>query len=189
MMDLRTGAWRREMLDALARPEYRELAWQQLPRIIDASEPVGVLAEHLCTEIGVLPAQAPLVFPTSDDQQAGLVGGGAVDAGQVAIVLGNSAVVNSSADRPLAGGSLDVMRLNWGPYLWMRCYNNGAQFLDPIVGTRPDWKALEKAASGVPPGCGGVSVWPFLVKEPSVGGMGPSVRSPSCAPTAPGARF
>ena len=31
------------------------------------------------------------------------------------------------------------MRLNWGPYLWMRCYNNGAQFLDRVVGTNPDW--------------------------------------------------
>ncbi len=37
-------------------------------------------------------------------------------------------------------GSLDVMRLNWGPYLWMRCYNNGAQFLDRIVGKKPDWE-------------------------------------------------
>ena len=28
------------------------------------------------------------------------------------------------------------MRLNWGPYLWMRCYNNGAQFLDQVVGAQ-----------------------------------------------------
>ena len=34
------------------------------------------------------------------------------------------------------------MRLNWGPYLWMRCYNNGAQFLDRVVGERPDWEKI-----------------------------------------------
>ena len=44
----------------------------------------------------------PLIFPTSDDQQAGLVGGGAVDAGQMAVILGNSAVVNSLV-RAVAG--------------------------------------------------------------------------------------
>ena len=45
-----------------------------------------------------------------------------------------------------ATDALDVMRLNWGPYLWMRCYNNGAQFLDRVVGREPDWAKLEEAA-------------------------------------------
>jgi sugar (pentulose or hexulose) kinase len=61
------------------------------------------------------------------------------------------------------------MRLNWGPYLWMRCYNNGAQFLDRIVGERPDWDALEKAARDAVPGCSGVTVLPFGSPEPSLG--------------------
>src|SRR5207247_6083329 len=133
--------------------------------------PVGPLAEHVGLEAGV--ATRPLVFPTSDDQQAGLVGGGAVDAGQVAVILGNSAVVNSSsADLPRSG-SLDAMRLNWGPYLWMRCYNNGAQFLDRVVGARPDWAALERAARAVPAGSNGVAVLPFVYPEPSRGVAAP----------------
>src|SRR5262249_12686235 len=115
MMDLRTNRWHRPMLDALARPEYRELAWRQPPRIADQTKPGGPVAESLALEAGL--AARPLVFPTSDDQQAGLAGGGAVDAGQVAVVLGNSAVVNSSSDRLPASGDLDAMRLNWGPYL------------------------------------------------------------------------
>jgi len=97
------------------------------------------------------------------------VGGGAVDAGQMAVILGNSAVVNSSSSRLPTAGDLDAMRLNWGPYLWMRCYNNGAQFLDRVVGEKPDWAALEKAASACPPGCGGTSVRPFSSPEPSPG--------------------
>jgi sugar (pentulose or hexulose) kinase len=50
----------------------------------------------------------------------------------------------------------------------MRCYNNGAQFLDPILGPKPDWKSLEQRARRIKPGCDGVSVLPFLVPEPSL---------------------
>lgn len=176
IMDLRTAQWRQEMLGALESDEYRRLAWEQLPRIVDQCEPIGSLAPHVCTEVGLDPAAAPLVFPTSDDQQAGLVGGGAVDAGQVAVILGNSAVVNSSSDQLPEGDQLDVMRLNWGPYLWMRCYNNGAQFLDAVVGENPDWAALDRAGWAVPPGTGGVQVMPFIMSEPSLGITQPCSR-------------
>ncbi len=169
IMDLRTGQWRREMLDALEKPLHRELAWRQLPRIQDHTEPLGRLPAMLAREVGLDPDRAPLIFPTSDDQQAGLVGGGAVDAGQVAIVLGNSAVVNASAERLPERGTLDAMRLNWGPFLVMRCYNNGAQFLDRIVGANPDWQRLENEARACPPGAGGVAVSPFVFPEPSLG--------------------
>lgn len=168
IMDLRTNQWRREMLEALATPELRELAWQQLPRIVDQFEPVGQLR-------GVGESPRPWIFPTSDDQQAGLVGGGAVDEGQMAIVLGNSAVVNSSSNRLPATDRLDVMKLNWGPFLWMRCYNNGAQFLDPIVGPNPPWDQLEAEARACAAD-GGVQVLPFQHPEPSLGVMQSQVR-------------
>jgi sugar (pentulose or hexulose) kinase len=92
----------------------------------------------------------------------------------MAVILGNSAVVNSSSavlpqqNRASKFMPLDVMRLNWGPYLWMRCYNHGVQFLDPILGPKPDWKSLEQRARRFKPGCDGVSVLPFLVPEPSL---------------------
>jgi xylulokinase len=171
IMDLRNCVWCPAMFGALASEEHRRLALSQLPRIVDQLEPVGALAENLAIEAGLDAAHRPLIFPTSDDQQAGLVGGGAVDAGQMAVILGNSAVVNSSsADLPRSerGASLDLMRLNWGPYLWMRCYNNGAQFLDRVVGPRPDWKALEDRGRRVKPGCDGVSLMPFVRSEPSL---------------------
>jgi xylulokinase len=169
IMDLRTGKWRREMLEALANAEYRELAWQHLPRIIDHAEPVGPLRASLATEVGIEPERRPLIFPTSDDQQAGLAGGGAVDAGQMAIVLGNSAVVNSSSDQVPQGDNLDCMRLSWGPFLWMRCYNNGAQFLDKVVGRAPNWDRLEQEGRACPPGALDTRVLPFVAPEPSLG--------------------
>jgi sugar (pentulose or hexulose) kinase len=185
MMDMRTAQWQPAMLDALESPHYRQLVQRQLPRIVDMNEPVGVLkGEWARNEDG------PLVFPTSDDQQAGLVGGGAVDAGQLAIILGNSAVVNSSSDRlPAAGSTLDCMRLNWGPYLWMRCYNNGAQFLDRIVGSNPDWNGLESAARRVEPGCSGTSVLPFALPEPSRNVNQARVEWKPSEPREPGVRF
>jgi sugar (pentulose or hexulose) kinase len=191
IMDLRTGQWCRAMLDALANPEYRELAWKQLPRIVDPYEPVGPLSEALALEAGLEAGAGtrPLIFPTSDDQQAGLVGGGAVDAGQVAVILGNSAVVNSSSRRLPAGAALDAMALNWGPYLLMRCYNNGAQFLDRVVGERPDWDGLEREARAVPPGCGGASVLPFSSPEPSLGVREACVRWLPGEPPAAGVKF
>src|SRR5262249_54072639 len=53
IMDLRTGQWRREMLDALEEPQHRDLAWKHLPRIADSSEPVGRLSKSLALEIGL----------------------------------------------------------------------------------------------------------------------------------------
>ena len=166
IMDLRTNQWRREMLDALETEDYWELAWNQLPRIIDQFEPVGPLSASLAAEAGL--EDAPLVFPTSDDQQAGLIGGGAVDAGQMAVILGSSAVVNSSGAEAPSTDNLDAMRLNWGPYLWMRCYTNGATFINHVVGKNPDWARLEAKARDVAPAKGAM-VSPFLYSEPSLG--------------------
>ncbi len=189
MMDLRTNQWCRPMLDALERPAYREMAWKQLPRIVDQYEPIGPLSAELALEARLDAERRPLIFPTSDDQQAGLVGGGAVDAGQVAVVLGNSAVVNSSSSRLPASGNLDAMRLNWGPYLWMRCYNNGAQFLDRIIGAKPDWAKLEVAARAGQPGSDGCAVLPFVNPEPSLGVFAPRLQWFPAEPEDVGRKF
>src|SRR5262249_44460857 len=53
IMDLRTNQWRQEMLDALERPEYRKLAWNQLPKIVDQVQPLGALSESLAVEAGI----------------------------------------------------------------------------------------------------------------------------------------
>jgi sugar (pentulose or hexulose) kinase len=189
IMDLRTCQWCPGMLHAISNPEYKQLAWKQLPRIADQFELVGLLSESLRLEVSYDYIIRPMFFPTSDDQQAGLVGGGAVDAGQMAVILGNSAVVNSSSSEMPASGQLDVMRLNWGPYLWMRCFNNGAQFLDRIVGPRPDWELLEKQARACPPGSDGVMVWPFVAPEPSLGVTAPRVEWHPTEPPEMGNKF
>ncbi|HMC88125.1 MAG TPA: FGGY-family carbohydrate kinase, partial [Gemmataceae bacterium] len=189
IMNLRTRQWCRDMLEALESRDYRELAWQQLPRIADANEAVGPLSLSVAHECGIDPEGRPLIFPTSDDQQAGLVGGGAVEAGQVAVILGNSAVVNSSSSQLPASGTLDAMCLNWGPFLCMRCFNNGAQFLDRVVGQKPDWERLESEARSCPPGTDGVNVLPFTSPEPSMGIKTPQLRWLAAEPAEPGRRF
>jgi xylulokinase len=188
IMDLRTCSWSKPMLDALEQPWQRDLAWKQLPEIVDHFDPVGPLADHLALEIN-LEGDRPLLFPTSDDQQAGLVGGGAVDDGHLAIVLGSSAVVNSSSAQLPASGTLDAMRLNWGPYLWMRCYNNGALFLDKVVGADPDWEYLEAEARKVPAGSSGTIVLPFVNPEPSLNVMAPRFEWQPHEPEQAGVKF
>jgi xylulokinase len=189
IMDLRSKQWCRDMLGAIERQDYRDLALQQLPRIMDQHELIGPLSTSSCAENGIDLNHRPFIFPTSDDQQAGLVGGGAVDAGQVAVILGNSAVVNSSGSTLPLSGNLDAMCLNWGPYLWMRCYNNGAQFLDRILGPQPDWQLLETEARRCQPGAGGTAVLPFVVPEPSLGVAAPCLQWFPSEPKEPGARF
>jgi sugar (pentulose or hexulose) kinase len=197
LMDLRTNWWCKEMLSCLEKPDHRVLVWKTLPMIMqDMNEPIGDLALSVAMEVGHFGTDAKgniysdtPIFPTLDDQAAGLVGGGAVDAGQVAIILGNSAVVNSSAGDAPQSGSLDCMKLNWGSYLWMRCYSNGAQFLDRVVGPKPDWEAVEKAARGVPPVCNGTSVLPFVLSEPSIGVHAPRFEWLPTEPADVGVRF
>ena len=189
MMDLRGCQWQPKMLDCLEKAEHRELVLNQLPAIVQGNEPIGPLASWICQGLGIDPAKAPTVYPSSDDQQAGLVGGGAMQPGQVAIILGNSAVVNASAAKPPATDELDCMRLSWGPYLWMRCYTNGAQFLDRVVGHHPDWAALEAKARLIPAGCNGVKVRPFVHAEPSLGITKPDFGWEPMEPVDEGVRF
>jgi sugar (pentulose or hexulose) kinase len=107
----------------------------------------------------------------------------------MAVILGNSAVVNSSSSQLPASGNLDAMCLNWGPSLWMRCYNNGAQFLDRIVGTQPDWEHLEQEARACPPGVDGFCVLPFIAPEPSLGVSAPRLQWWPSEPTEIGCKF
>src|SRR5262249_12513997 len=78
---------------------------------------------------------------------------------------------------------------NWGPYLWMRCFNNGAQFLDRVVGPKPDWARLEQEARAVAPGCDGTTVLPFVLAEPSLWVMSPRFEWSPNEPQRPGKRF
>ena len=73
-----------------------------LPRIIETFEPIGPLAEHVALDAGIAATRRPLIYPTLDDQAAGLVGGGTTNPGELAIILGTSAVVNSSSDETTA---------------------------------------------------------------------------------------
>ena len=115
---------------------YRQLAANQLPRIIDHTEPIGPIGlsyRHVlwCSR------------PPTTSKPASPAAGRWTPASSPSC----SAIRPWSTDRRRRCRgripTLDAMRLNWGPYLWMRCYNNGAQFLDRVVGPRPDWAALE----------------------------------------------
>lgn len=170
IMDLRTDAWEPKMLGAMGHPN--QVFESKLPKIVNTFQPLGPIAPHvlgLPTIVAGLEVATPELFPTLDDQAAGLVGGGATQPGELAIILGTSAVVNSSSDKAPATDALDAMKLGWdNAYLWMRCYSNGAAFAESVepVKTRIE---VEPEAERLPPGCGGTTVLPFLNSEPSLG--------------------
>jgi sugar (pentulose or hexulose) kinase len=174
MMNLRKRQWAWGMLNALENAKLRSLVKKQLPEIIqDQYAAIGPLVPHVAAEAG-LGKQSPLVFPNLDDQLAGLAGGGAVEAGQMAVILGNSVVVNSSAAELPRTDDLDIMALNWPGNLVMRCYTNGAGFFNQVIGTQPTWKARdwaerEKLAAAVAPDPDRIMVLPFPLQEPSLG--------------------
>src|SRR5262249_16291195 len=68
-------------------------------------------------------------------------------------------------------------------------YNNGAQFLNEIVGKDPDWAKLEEAARDVGPGSKSHRVAPFVHAEPSLGVMKPRFRWMPKQPKKDGMRF
>lgn len=189
IMDFRSRRWAYGMLKAIKSSALQALAKKQLPEIVDQFTAVGRLAPDLAAAAGIPADSAPWIYPTSDDQQAGLAGGGAVESGQVAIVLGTSAVVNSSGAKPPAAGSLDVMCLNWGPYLWMRCYSNGAGLITHFFGKDPPFATLEKGAAAVPAGCDGVRLLPFLDPEPSLKVNAPALEWTPSEPKDAGVKF
>ena len=98
IMDLRTGQWCRDMLEALANPIYRDLAWQQLPRIVDQHEPVGPLSAEPGPGSGRRAGRRSS-SPRPTISRRGWSAAGRSTAGQLAIILGNSAVVNSSSSQ------------------------------------------------------------------------------------------
>jgi sugar (pentulose or hexulose) kinase len=71
----------------------------------------------------------------------------------------------------------------------MRCYNNGAQFLDRIVGSNPDWERLEREGRACPAGVDDVTLLPFTAPEPSLGVAAPRLQWSPAAPKEPGRAF
>jgi sugar (pentulose or hexulose) kinase len=71
----------------------------------------------------------------------------------------------------------------------MRCYSNGAQVVNKIVGSNPDWEMLDGEAKAVPPGCKTTMVSPFLFPEPSLGIDKPDFRWEPKKPKDDGVRF
>jgi sugar (pentulose or hexulose) kinase len=169
ILNLKTDAWQPGMLAAAGDETVQQRLAAILPHVLPTFDPIGPLAEHVALDAGIAAIRRPLVFPTLDDQAAGLVGGGATQPGELAIILGTSAVVNSSSDKAPAQDNLDAMKLGWdGAYLWMRCYSNGAGFVDTVEPLAKRIEVEGEASERVPPGANGTTVLPFLRSEPSL---------------------
>ena len=175
LFDLAARDWSSEMLDTLG----FDKEW--FPSTHEGPEVTGVLTEYAAAATG-LRVGTPVVAG-GGDQSANGVGTGAIVEGVVAISVGTSGVVFAAADRPIIEPEgrlhafchavpatwhlMGVMLSAAGSYRWFR---------DAIA---PDqsFSELDEAASGTPPGSGGLVFLPYLTGE----------RTPHPDPTARGA--
>jgi len=148
------GGWPAGFLASLGL-EGARAKWPDI--VLPVATPIGPLSAAVAAATGLSPET--LVVQGGVDSHAGMVGAGAIDDGDVALVLGTSTVLHAQSDRPIFA---DI----WGPYpdalVPGRYVLGGGQ---TTTGSVIQWAAhsfggdlesLEREAADVPVGSGGL---------------------------------
>lgn len=159
LLDLSRLAWSSDLLGAL------DLEARQLPAILPAGTPAGVLGAEMATATG-LPVGTRLVVG-GGDQQCAALGAGVCDPGRASLCVGTAAVVSSPSDKPVSDAA--------GRWFCTAHVVSGRWVLEGIhnaFGSSMTWGAtllgleepaeLEALAAQCPGGTGDVVFLPFL---------------------------
>ena len=175
LMDVANRRWAQEMLEALEIPP----AW--LPPTHEGTDQTGVVGPQAARETGL--REGTPVFAGGGDQSAQAVGVGAVTPDVVALTLGTSGVVFAPCAKYTydANGRLHAF-CHAVPGQWhlmgvMLSAAGALQWYRDNVAGGVDFGVLDKEASTVAPGAGGLVFLPYLSGE----------RTPYPDPTARGA--
>jgi len=171
LLNLRQGTWDQSVLRALG------VRADQLPEIVEPTANLGSLLPAVARKIG-LPASTPVVAGAGDGVLSSL-GSGAVDPGQMTVMIGTSGAARIAVDQPV----LDPKARTWCYYLaqgrWVAgaAINNGGLALrwvreNLLPGPEApkdefDFETLLDDARLAPPGSGGLLFLPFLTGERS----------------------
>lgn len=162
MIDLATGAWDEELLDAA------HLARSQVPTLAAPGAVLGPIGDDVADAVG-LPRGTPLVAGAGDGQAAGL-GAGACEDGILYLNVGTAIVAGRAVDAPRVGRAFRAL-LGPVPGTWFLETDllGGTFSLDWLAdlldggGDRAErLAALEAEAAGLPPGAGGLLFLPYL---------------------------
>lgn len=148
-----------------------------LPPIVPSDEPVGPLRASAAAHLGV--TASALVMPGTVDSITSAVGGGALDASRVALVIGTTSVMATHVGAKAADlghGITSIPSPLSGRYFVMAENGVGGRALDAWLhqvvfadddftsGPQPDdvFARSEAVAASVAPGSGGVLYFPWL---------------------------
>ncbi len=160
LLDLGTGDWAQEALDATA-PDLRE----RLPEVVASATVVGTLSDYWVRRHGFPPAE--LVAWTGDNPSS-LVGVGAVEPGLAAISLGTSDTLFAPMADPTPdpSGAAHVFGAPTGGFMSLVCFRNGSLARERVRDRFDlDWPGFSALLRATPPGNGGALMLPWFEPE------------------------
>jgi len=169
LLDINTRDWSAGLLDELQIPAHI------LPDLHPSSTVIGTVTPAAAAATG-LQSGTPVVIGGGDGACA-TVGSGSVQAGDVYNYIGSSSWVALSSTEPVLDPkqrTFNFIHLNPNLYCPIGTTQAAGGAFDwferlfrPPGQTEPDYRALDQAAAGVPPGASGLLFLPYLLGERS----------------------
>jgi xylulokinase len=161
LMDWRTGAWSRPMLDALG------VDGRKLPRIFRPTEILGGVSAEAARETS-LPQGTPVVVSAADFPTA-LLGSGACVPGRGADATGTGSIITIIAERPLVHPEItNTATPNglWGGFVLEDAGGDAMRWARRAFHENAvDFDTMVARAAEAPPGSDGLFFLPFLSGE------------------------
>ncbi|MFW6044259.1 MAG: xylulokinase [Planctomycetota bacterium] len=161
LMDIRTGKWNREALDATA-PGLEG----KLPDLVSSDTVVGRVSSYFAKKYGLNADALSLVW--SGDNPNSLIGVGVVRSGMVAISLGTSDTYFGFMEECHTDphGEGHVFGAPTGDYMTLICFKNGSLARERIRDRYGyDWADFSAALKNTPPGNEGAMMLPYFEPE------------------------
>lgn len=174
LLDLKTLAWSKPLLDATAPGLDKKLA----PPVASSTR-VGAIADYFVDKYGFA-AGTPVVAFTGDNPSS-LVGMGATEPGTAVVSMGTSDTVFAAMSTPRTdpNGFGHVFGNPAGGFMCLICFANGSLAREKVatkVGL--DWPAFERAIlEQTKPGNGGALLLPYFVPEMTPKILNPEARA------------
>ncbi|QEG33444.1 xylulokinase [Bythopirellula goksoeyrii] len=147
--------------------ERLEVSEQQLPDLITADKPAGILTAEASNQLG-LPAGIP-VSAAVHDQYATALGAGAVEAGSICVGTGTAWVIlanTSSLEKPVTSGAFVCQHLVEGLFGQMLSMGTGGSALEWTIRLKDSLKwsraQIDQSIKKVAAGCEGLVFWPLF---------------------------
>ena len=161
LLDVKTRQWSTKVVDYIA----DDLS-EKLPLLISSKLPNGTLREELCKKWGL--TKAPSVSAGGGDNMMAAIGTGNIQPGVVTASLGTSGTLFAFSTVPIIDPQGEVAAFcdstdNWLPLICTLNLTLVTEHVRNLFGW--DYAQLEEQIGGVPAGCDGLLLLPYLTGE------------------------